>query len=306
MRSAASVAPLTLGDPAVTAAGSLGVPAARQTPGRSGAGRRAIGTNSVPCSPEDMARRFDALAPSWDRKHGPIGLRQLALVVRTAYLNCVCADLARPRVLDVGCGTGQQLFALADRLAEGVGIDISPAMVAQARANARLRRLDDRLTFDVAAAEQLCPEQFGTFGLILCVAALEHMADPQVVLARIVKLLRPQGVFVLVTADPWHPRSLYARVARTFGLIPPFRHLTWRGVKQCALTVGLRPMDVAGVITRQRPCATERLDVQLLPSMARIVMGSCVAAFTAEAAEFNPRARHMVGDSRSAAAARPV
>jgi ubiquinone/menaquinone biosynthesis C-methylase UbiE len=43
--------------------------------------------------------------------------------------------------LDIGCGTGQQLFALADCLETGIGIDISPVMIERARIKAGERGL---------------------------------------------------------------------------------------------------------------------------------------------------------------------
>lgn len=233
------------------------------------------------CGPvrDDIARRFDALAPSWDRKHGPVGVRRLALAARSAYLRRICDDLARPRVLDIGCGTGQQLLALADRVSEGVGIDVSPAMIARARLNARDRGVDDRLRFEVLAGEDAGPDRIGHFDLILCIGALEHMADPDAALAGMAQLLRNGGLVVLVTGNPWHPRSFYSRMARAFGTMPPARYWRRRTLRERAAAVGLHPCDPAGLADRRQRRLAERL-TRRLPRWLAPLTGSHVTVFT--------------------------
>jgi tRNA1(Val) A37 N6-methylase TrmN6 len=53
------------------------------------------------------------------------------------------------RVLDIGCGTGDLLFTLAQRLpcATLVGVDIAPANIAVANARLRQAPQGDRLSF---------------------------------------------------------------------------------------------------------------------------------------------------------------
>jgi len=89
-----------------------------------------------PPSVADLAMAFDRLAPAWDRGHGPWSPRGIGFTLRTALLRDLVECLPRRHVLDVGCGTGQYLIALAGSVDEGVGIDIAPAMVEHARRNA--------------------------------------------------------------------------------------------------------------------------------------------------------------------------
>jgi SAM-dependent methyltransferase len=272
--------------------------------GSLGARRCGVATRSGELARGSIARSFDAFAPSWDRKHGPVGLRRLALAVRTAYLRRLCQQLGRPRALDIGCGTGHQLLTVSDRISEGLGIDISTAMIAQARANARNRGLDDRLRFKVLAGEDIRPESVGTFDLIMCIGSLEHMADTQAVLARIASLLRPHGILILVMAHPWHPRSLYTRFARRAGLIPPFQYLAPYTLCERMHAVGLHRLSAADVTKGQRHRLGERLTVHLPLWLTLTVSGSYLAVFTAKTAHARPVALvHNIGPAAAAVCA---
>jgi ubiquinone/menaquinone biosynthesis C-methylase UbiE len=93
-------------------------------------------------------RYFTALAPRWNEIAGRGQLDALAAAL---------ADVPAPRrALDVGTGTGAAAFLLAERYpdAQVTGVDLSPAMVAGARAAAP-PRLAARVRFLVADAAAL-------------------------------------------------------------------------------------------------------------------------------------------------------
>jgi ubiquinone/menaquinone biosynthesis C-methylase UbiE len=58
-------------------------------------------------------------------------------------------------VLDLGCGNGHHLLALAPEVARGIGIDVSPGMIALARARLRNSAWKAKITFEVGNAEEL-------------------------------------------------------------------------------------------------------------------------------------------------------
>jgi ubiquinone/menaquinone biosynthesis C-methylase UbiE len=102
---------------------------------------------------------FDGLAPTWETRIGPHHLWALDLAL---------ADVPPPRrVLDLGTGTGFVALALAERYpeAEVVGIDLSPAMIEEARRKAP-PELAGRVRFEVGDASALdCPD--GGFELVV-------------------------------------------------------------------------------------------------------------------------------------------
>jgi SAM-dependent methyltransferase len=112
-------------------------------------------------------------------------------------------DFVRPvpatRILDIGCGTG----AILDHLpadVDYVGYDLNPRYVEEAR-----RRHAGRGRFFCARVEE-APEELGGFDLVLAVAILHHLDDPEAgrLMASAHRHLRPGGF--LVTLDPvCHP-----------------------------------------------------------------------------------------------------
>jgi len=118
-----------------------------------------------------------------------------ALYGRHEFVHRLAAGLVdlldpRPgeRVLDVGCGTGQLTRAIADRGARVVGVDASPAMIAEATRkypDLDLRVMDAReLRFDVP------------FDAVFSNATLHWVRPPEAAAGRIFEVLRPGGRLV--------------------------------------------------------------------------------------------------------------
>jgi SAM-dependent methyltransferase len=107
-----------------------------------------------------LRAQFDWLAPVWDERRGPEAL----LPLQVAFDRL---DDEPKRVLDLGTGTGKAARVAADRFpaAEVVGVDLSPAMIEEAR---RLlpSNLAGRVRFEVADASSL-PFEDGAFDLVV-------------------------------------------------------------------------------------------------------------------------------------------
>jgi len=92
---------------------------------------------------------FDALAPTWETRIGPdhVAALELALAELSA---------APRRALDLGTGTGVAAQAVAQRFsgAEVIGVDLAPAMVAEA-ARMLPGELAGRVRFEVGDASAL-------------------------------------------------------------------------------------------------------------------------------------------------------
>ena len=116
---------------------------------------------------------------------------------------------ARPgeRVLDLGCGAGRFVAALREAGADPVGVEVAPAALERAAANAPgadLRLLGEDGTI---------PLEHGSVDLVWCSEVLEHVADGAELLLVARRVLR-RGGRLLVTV-PFHGRVKAAGIALT-------------------------------------------------------------------------------------------
>lgn len=149
------------------------------------------------------------------------------------------------RVLDAASGTGWGTAFLARHGARAVGVDVSPAAIAEAR-----ERHGEPAEFREGDLREL-PCEDGEFDRAVCFEALAHVAEPAQVLDELRRVLRPGGL-LLVSA----PNS---------GVYPPGNplHLSEPGPEELEQMLRARFGNVA--VHRQRPylasllCDTETL-----------------------------------------------
>lgn len=211
---------------------------------------------------------FDGFAADWDTEHGPASRRGDEFQARIAVLRHLCAA-GRPRVLEVGCATGQNLLALADVLHDGVGIDFSPAMIARARANA-VAAGADRLRFEVGDMNAVSQGLVGgAYDLILFVGVLEHLTDQVGALAIARDRLRTGGRIVVITPHRDNPAFLWQRIVkrRRPRLFETDRHVTPASLRRLGADAGL-----AGDALYPLPCRPAHEGDAAPPTWARAMM----------------------------------
>ncbi|MGW1059860.1 class I SAM-dependent methyltransferase [Micromonospora rubida] len=108
----------------------------------------------------------------------------------------------RPRIIDVGAGTGTGSLALARHLpdAEVIAVDLSDEMLEHLRHKAQASGVADRIRTVQADLDQPWPD-LGPADLVWASASLHHMADPVRTLAQALAALRPGGVLVATELD---------------------------------------------------------------------------------------------------------
>ena len=132
--------------------------------------------------------------------------------------------------LDLGCGVGGNLQALAEAFPRGrvLGLDVEPRSVAQA--NERLRRagLQERAAARVQAAEDL--DEAGTFDLVTLVQVLHETQEAvrDSILAGAFRALRPGGVLAVI--DEPYPEDDAELLERPSTAMTQFIEIFWGNV----------------------------------------------------------------------------
>ncbi|HLD07033.1 MAG TPA: class I SAM-dependent methyltransferase, partial [Candidatus Nanoarchaeia archaeon] len=116
---------------------------------------------------------YDRLAPSYDTH-----------ITRRVYERLIISLLKKiippgSRILDIGCGTGRYLRSL--RPSYGVGVDISPKMIAVAQ-----RQAGKNLSFLVGDAAALSLK--GAFDYIIAIETIAYWPDQDAAVASIRRL----------------------------------------------------------------------------------------------------------------------
>lgn len=146
----------------------------------------------------DVKAFFDRCAYTYSEQHGhPERLLNYRVGLVKQHARLCSNDV----VLDIGCGNGHHLLALACAMGRGIGIDLSSSMIVAARRRLRSSPWQDKLTFIVDNGENLSAIAGRSIDLVICIGAFEHMLDKAAVLASVRQVLNPKGRFFCLTPN---------------------------------------------------------------------------------------------------------
>ncbi|VTS08212.1 class I SAM-dependent methyltransferase [Tuwongella immobilis] len=125
-----------------------------------------------------------------------------AIVLETAGIT------NRDVVLDVACGPGLITCDVARRACWVVGVDLTPAMLAQAQTRQQQMRLDNLLWMQ-ADGEQL-PWCDASFSVVMTRYSFHHLLHPQRMLAEMMRVCQPGGRIVVIDVFSQSPEQAAA------------------------------------------------------------------------------------------------
>lgn len=155
-------------------------------------------------------------------------------------------DLRGARVLDAGCGTGAMAVELAQRGADVVAVDISPALIEIAR-----DRMPDGLPGCITwIAGDMLEATAGAFDHALAMDSLIYYDAPDIatLLGRAVERVRDKFVFTLPPRTPalmamWRIGKLFPRADRSPTMVPHTTAGIEKALQSADVTGRLREID---------------------------------------------------------------
>jgi len=137
----------------------------------------------------DFRSGYDRWSQTYDNPGNP--LIHLEQTVVWSIFETITPGMA----LDAACGTGRHARRLAELGNQVVGVDGSPEMLEKARASL------PHAVFHEGDLTSL-PLEPASFDLVVCSLALEHVADLDIGIAELSRVLRPGGRMVLSDLHP--------------------------------------------------------------------------------------------------------
>ncbi len=224
--------------------------------------------------PREMQQHTYAIMYEMEESHWWFAGRRRIIA---SFVEQICRDIKnrRPRILDVGCGTGANLELLA-RFGDAEGVDVS----ADALVFCRARGLENVYQ---CTAEEL-PYESESFDVVTALDVVEHLDDDASGLREMRRVLRPDGRALLfvpafmflwgVQDDVSHHRRRYTlaslrRVVREAGF--EVERATYANISFFAPILLGRTLMRA---LRLRPASENNINITALNSVLGRVLGA--------------------------------
>ena len=187
---------------------------------------------------------FSALAARWWDPNGPsrplldLNPTRLAFIAKQV-------ELSGAKVLDVGCGGGILSEALAASGAIVTSVDLSADLIEVAKLHKPpAMNIDYRLQSAESLAAEFESHSHEKFDAICCMEMLEHVPEPEEILAACATLLKPGGVLVLSTLNRTPKAFALGIVAAEYllNLVPRGTHRYAQFLKPSELARELRSL----------------------------------------------------------------
>ncbi|WP_144393580.1 bifunctional 2-polyprenyl-6-hydroxyphenol methylase/3-demethylubiquinol 3-O-methyltransferase UbiG [Pleionea sediminis] len=161
-------------------------------------------------------KKFEDLAERWWDKNSEFKPLHDINPLRVDFIQKHSGGVQGKRILDVGCGGGILADALSAMGAEVTGIDMGEAPLSVAR----LHQLESKqnVEYHKSTAEEFAKEHANKFDIVTCLEMLEHVPEPESVIAACKNIVKPEGDVFFSTINR-NPKSfLFAIVGAEYVL----------------------------------------------------------------------------------------
>jgi len=191
----------------------------------------------------DIAK-FSSHSYQWWDEQGPVKTLHEINPLRLKFITDRI-DLTDKKVLDVGCGGGILSEALAKQGASVTALDLSDALIKIAK----LHQLESQVSIDyrLQSVESLAETSPESFDVITCMEMLEHVPQPEIIVAACSQLLKPAGLAFFSTINRNMMAYLQAIVGAEYilSLLPKGTHDYAAFIKPSELSAWCREVDLS-------------------------------------------------------------
>ncbi|MFA6921715.1 MAG: bifunctional 2-polyprenyl-6-hydroxyphenol methylase/3-demethylubiquinol 3-O-methyltransferase UbiG [Gallionella sp.] len=187
--------------------------------------------------------KFSQLAHKWWDPQSEFKPLHEINPLRLNYIDRL-AGLAGKTVLDVGCGGGILSESMAGLNANVTGIDLSDKALQVAKLH--LLESGKQVSYRKIAVEDMAAECPESFDIVTCLEMLEHVPDPDSVIASCAKLVKPGGRVFFSTLNR-NPKSyLFAVIGAEYilNMLPRGTHDYAKFLKPSELAQSCRNADL--------------------------------------------------------------
>jgi len=188
--------------------------------------------------------KFSDLAHKWWDKTSEFKPLHDINPLRLNYIDNA-ASLKGKRVLDVGCGGGILSESMAKKGATVVGIDLGE----KALKVAELHSLESGVAVDyrLIAVEALAEQEADTYDIVTCLEMLEHVPNPESVVAACAKLVKPNGhvFFSTINRNPKAYAFAVLGAEYILNMLPKGTHDYAKFIKPSELAAWARQADLS-------------------------------------------------------------
>jgi len=204
---------------------------------------------AVNADPRELAK-FSELAHRWWDPQSEFRPLHEINPLRLDWIDGLAA-LKGKRVVDVGCGGGILAESMARRGGDVLGIDLAakPLRVAQLHA---IESGTQGIAYREVAVEALAAEMPVQFDVLTCMEMLEHVPDPESVVAACARLVKPGGWAFFSTINRNAKAFVFAIVGaeHILRLLPKGTHEYARFLRPSELAAWCRSAALDPVATR--------------------------------------------------------
>ncbi len=195
--------------------------------------------------------KFDAMAQHWWDPAGPCKPLHLLNPLRYRYIQ-EQVSLTDKQVLDVGCGGGLLAEAMSKGGAMVTGLELADKVRKVAQQHAEDASL--AITYLGETIEAHAKKHPAQYDVLTCLEMLEHVPEPESIIAACAKLLKPGGTAVFSTLNR-HPMAFIQGIAGAeyvLKLLPKGTHSYREFIKPSELDAmlenhGLKSNDIRGM-----------------------------------------------------------